>query len=174
MKNLPSMMPGQLKTMNEVMAEMMMPQILQECGGDRDVAEHLLQEMLPPDNSMYVLTNDQKLNGATSVLDEKLMDKVAETVGGNFYILPSSTHEVIIVPMTVGMEIKELEDMVKEVNKTQVMPQERLSDYVYTYDADLHQIHRADRDGKRNIAIEKSMERNDAPQEKSRNSVKGK
>ena len=43
------------------------------------------------------------------------------------------------------MEFKELEQMVQEVNQTQVAPGERLSDHVYEYDAKEHELFRSDR-----------------------------
>ena len=42
-------------------------------------------------------------------------------------------------------EIAALEAMVQEVNETQVAPQDRLSDHVYQYDNETHEIFRADR-----------------------------
>ena len=60
------------------------------------------------------------------------MDKAAERVGGDFFILPSSIHEILIVPDNGKME---LEAMVKEVNATQVAPADKLTDSVYHYDS---------------------------------------
>ena len=60
-------------------------------------------------------------------------------------MLPSSIHETLIIPKDAGMEFKELEQMVQEVNQTQVAPGERLSDHVYEYDAKEHELFRSDR-----------------------------
>jgi len=92
-----------------------------------------------------VLTNEQKLNGAAAILDDKMMDQIREKVGDEFFILPSSTHEVLIVPAEAGIGLEELESMVQEVNATQVAPQDRLSDHVYQYDAETREVFRADR-----------------------------
>ena len=48
------------------------------------------------------------------------MEDIAEKVGGDFFVLPSSIHELLIVPKQEGMELSELEAMVQEVNATQV------------------------------------------------------
>ena len=56
-------------------------------------------------------------------------------MGGDFFLLPSSIHEVILVPDNGKMDYRELEKMVHEVNETQVRPTERLSDNVYHYDS---------------------------------------
>ena len=142
--NLESLSPSTFKSMNEVMAEMMLPQMIEECGGDRDMAEAMLSAMMPPEEKMYVISNEEKLNGAAALLDDKLMDSIREKIGDDFFILPSSIHECLVVPADAGMELRDLENMVKEVNETQVAPQDRLSDHVYQYDADSHEVFRAD------------------------------
>ena len=63
------------------------------------------------------------------------MDQAAERVGGDFFILPSSIHEVLIVPDNGNMSLSDLEAMVKEVNATQVAPEDKLTDSVYHYDS---------------------------------------
>jgi len=145
-QNMDELTPASFKSMNEVMAEMMLPSLIAECGGDREQAEQMLEAMMPPmeDGKMYVLTNEQKTNGAAVILNDKVMDQISEKVGGEFYILPSSVHELLIVPRDAGMEVPELEKMVCEVNATQVSVEERLSDHVYAYDAQSHEIYRAD------------------------------
>ena len=62
------------------------------------------------------------------------MEKLGESVKGDFFILPSSTHEVLILPDDCGMTYQELKAMVMEINSTQVSPEDRLADEVYHYD----------------------------------------
>ena len=64
----------------------------------------------------------------------------AKKVGRNFYIIPSSIHEVILIPDTLDMDIRYMKAMVKEVNGTEVSPDEVLSDNVYRYDIDTDRI----------------------------------
>ena len=54
----------------------------------------------------------------------------------NLYIIPSSIHEVILLPDS-GKEpdATALKEMIREVNSTQVAPEEILSDNLYYYDA---------------------------------------
>lgn len=73
------------------------------------------------------------------------MEDIAEKVGGDFFVLPSSIHELLIVPKQEGMELSELEAMVQEVNATQVSREEKLSDHVYEYDAKEKELYRADK-----------------------------
>lgn len=85
---------------------------------------------------MFVATNKKKLNGAGVILYDGLLAKFAEKVGGDFYILPSSIHETILLPAIGDMDAEYLIRMVREVNATEVSPEEVLSDNVYMYHAD--------------------------------------
>ena len=85
---------------------------------------------------MFVATNNKKVNGAGVILYEGLLKAFAEKIGSDFYILPSSIHEVIFVPANGDMDVRYLIQMVKEVNATEVSPSEVLSDNVYKYHAD--------------------------------------
>lgn len=85
---------------------------------------------------MYVATNKSRLNGATAILYDGLLAKFAEKVGCNFYILPSSIHETILLPDTGDLDVDYLIEMVRSVNATEVSPEEILSDNVYKYIVD--------------------------------------
>lgn len=84
---------------------------------------------------LYIVTNQAKLFGAASLLLPHVMEKMGEFLG-SFYILPSSIHESIVVPASCDMEASELIDMVRQVNETNVDPEEILSDNIYYYDND--------------------------------------
>ena len=86
---------------------------------------------------IYVATNVLKMNGACILLYDGVLEKFAEKIGGDFYILPSSVHEVLFVPANREMDARYLVQMVREVNATQVAPDEVLSDNVYMYHADI-------------------------------------
>ena len=120
--NLSELLPSTFKGMTEVMSEMM----------GMSTEEMEMMGMTPEDEQMFVLSNSIKVNGASAVLDTKMMEEIAEKVG-DFFILPSSVHELLIVPVRSGMDVDSLESMVREVNATQVQLEERLSDHVYTY-----------------------------------------
>jgi hypothetical protein len=63
------------------------------------------------------------------------MDQAAEKLGGSFYILPSSIHEILLVKDNGQFDRASLEKMVREVNATQVAPEDKLTDSVYHYDS---------------------------------------
>ena len=89
---------------------------------------------------MYVATNSKKLNGACVLLYDGLLREFADRIGKSFFILPSSIHEVILIPDTFDMDINYMKAMVQEVNGTEVSPEEVLSDSVYRYDIDTDHI----------------------------------
>lgn len=89
---------------------------------------------------MYVATNSKKLNGACVMLYDGLLRDFARKVGRSFYIIPSSIHEVVLIPDTLDMDINYMKAMVKKVNGTEVSPDEVLSDNVYRYDIDTDRI----------------------------------
>ncbi len=85
---------------------------------------------------MYLLTNVQKYLGASVILYPGLLKRLGEQLKDNFFILPSSIHECILVPESAGCEREALRKMVCEVNDTQVPRQEILSYQVYYYCAE--------------------------------------
>ncbi len=86
---------------------------------------------------MYILTNQRKWNGAVQILNRKALESAAVLFGSDYYILPCSIHETILIPVgeQAGMAW-DLEQAVQEVNQTAVPPEEFLSSHVYRYCAD--------------------------------------
>jgi len=155
--------------MNETVLEMFAVDLAQEHGIDMEQAREMAAQMIPeaPD-TMYVLTNDTKVNGASEILRDDIRQEIADKIG-DFFVLPSSIHETLIIPKSAGMDRKELEQMVQKVNQTQVLPEERLSDHVYEYDAKEHELFRSDRAGEREKQKEKVREnKQERPSLKSR------
>ncbi len=85
------------------------------------------------DDPMYVISNRAKQNGANVMLFTQMFEDLAEKYKSDLFILPSSIHEVLAIPATVGMSENYLRDMVNEVNSTQVSVEERLSNSVYKF-----------------------------------------
>lgn len=89
---------------------------------------------------LLVATNDKKFYGANVMADMDVLEKISQVINDDMYILPSSVHEVLILPKEnakdLGMTPKALGEMVREVNRTQVEPKERLANHVYEYNRD--------------------------------------
>ena len=113
MENAQEIRPADFRTMAAVMAEMM-------------------ADMAPP---MYVATNQDKVQGAAVMFYPDFMDQAAKELGGDIFILPSSVHEVLILPDDGNMNAQELKEMVTSINASEVSPEDRLTDSVYHYDA---------------------------------------
>ena len=79
----------------------------------------------------------------------------------DFYILPSSIHEVIVVPESKSPVKQDLEEMVREINETQVMENERLTNEVYHYDSKEHVFERADKFEERQKEKEAQLGKNE-------------
>ena len=113
---------------------------------------------IPEENpQMMVVTNEQGVLGASALFCNGIMDKAAEHMNGNYFVLPSSIHEMLVVPDNGSFNRTDLEAMVKEANRTVVEPSDRLSDAVYHYDSKDRVFERADTFEKR--IQEKSAER---------------
>ncbi len=118
MRNMPHLYPVDFMNMSVVLKELY-----------RDPV-NLLDVELP----MFVLTNTQRINGAASLLYEGQLDKIAKILDQDFYVLPSSIHEVIIVPKSRGRDEEDLSRMVDEINHEQLAREEILSNHAYRYD----------------------------------------
>lgn len=95
---------------------------------------HIHEELeLPEKDKMYVLSNKLKNYGAACIAYPYILDMLAGVLKENFYVLPSSVHEVIIVPESSRIRQSELERMVREINETQVPEEEILSNHAYFY-----------------------------------------
>lgn len=91
-------------------------------------------DILPEDCGMYVLSNEHNLYGAAALLDERMMAHIYEKFDGEFFMIPSSVHEWIVLPKSIGaFDGNNLAAMIREVNATQVSHEDRLSDHAYTY-----------------------------------------
>lgn len=88
-----------------------------------------------PADSVYVLTNMSSIDGAAAILSDKAMKQAREAVGEDFFILPSSRHEVILVPRSSSLTVAEMTDMVVSANRTVVEDKDLLSDHVYRYNS---------------------------------------
>ena len=92
------------------------------------------EELPPSPDGMYVASSPSKNNGGVCIANPEFYKKIKKMANGKaFYILPSSVHEVIVVFDENGtINVQDLRDMVREVNDTQVAPNDLLSYSVYT------------------------------------------
>ena len=96
--------------------------------------EVLAEEEISP--QIMVLTNYLGVNGATVLLYDSFLQQVYEKLSGKFIILPSSIHEVIVMPLASAPPITDSQKMVEQINRSSVKEEEILSDSVYLYDGE--------------------------------------
>lgn len=92
------------------------------------------------DGRMYVLGNEKKLFGAAVMFYNDVLDEFSDRLKKNLFILPSSVHEVILIPDDGLQEPEELWKMVCEINDTQVEPEEVLTDALYYFSRNCKKI----------------------------------
>ena len=91
--------------------------------------------------NMWIVSNSVGINGATSMLYEENLHQLAEKLGDDLFILPSSIHEVIAVPAEMAEKnLTNLLRMVEEVNMGSLKLEERLSNSVYHYDRNARKV----------------------------------
>lgn len=101
----------------------------------RAVIEDLTGEEEPVDDEgIYVLSNNLRSYGAAVILYPGRLGQIGDYLGEDYYVLPSSVHETIIIPESMAPGKEMLSDMVEEINHTQVDAEEILSDQAYFYD----------------------------------------
>lgn len=114
-ENTPKLFPIRIRTMNEVIADI------------------LQGEVEGIESEMFIFSNESGINGASVLLYEHALSNFAASYQSDFYILPSSIHEVILIPCQKKFSQKQLIEMVKDVNSTQVPMEDILSNQVYIY-----------------------------------------
>ncbi|MCM1324995.1 MAG: DUF5688 family protein [Bacteroidales bacterium] len=127
-KNTPVLFPWECKTIEEALREI-------RGETDEDSAGQAKEER----GFMKILGNSAHVYGAACILYPGVLEELARKEGRNYYILPSSVHEVILLEEEAGENRELLKEMIKEVNDTQVSLEEILSYQLYYFDcADNH------------------------------------
>lgn len=123
LENTPRLLGYELTDMKSVLEEM------KQLEGERaDEIEEIEQEV-----PLYVLSNRTRVHGAACILYPDILKDFSYVVGKDLYVLPSSIHEVILLPADGTQDSGQLVEMVQEINRTQVEEEEVLSDSVYYY-----------------------------------------
>jgi len=121
-KNTPFILKPELKSMGQTLKEIMFN------SDDNEFDEEDFENCY-----MYVLTNEKKQFGAATILYDNELKDFSERIESDFYIIPSSVHEVIIIPSKFVDSSDSLDEMICEVNSSQVPLVDILSDHAYKY-----------------------------------------
>lgn len=126
-ENVKRLLPAQLFTVQQAVDE-----ILHSASGER---KNLLEGAQKADGDfMYVLSNPIRSLGAACIAYPEVLDMAGKILEDDYYVLPSSVHEVVLVPESKGMAPDEMDAMVVEINETQVEEEEILSNHAYIYE----------------------------------------
>lgn len=138
-ENTPQFFPASLDRIGEVLIRLMK----QKRAGhapDPDEEEEFCRQLEKlsqidedTDSGMYVLSNSTGCFGATCLLYQGMQDIIRDRIGEDYFILPSSVNEVIILGKSLAASMEDLEVMVGAVNAEHVPDEEVLSDMVYSY-----------------------------------------
>ena len=133
LKSSPQVLPVKWDALSDIM-KVEMRKGMEMNGYDEEEIEEALAE-LEPDLGMLVVTNEVGKNGASAIFYPGMMDEFAQKMDGDFFVIPSSTDEVLLMADNGELSIAQLNAMVQEVNETQVSEEMRLGNGVYRYDA---------------------------------------
>jgi len=153
--NTPALFPWTIDSMEEIMRGILAEDLSQKRASgktrgfpdgkkEEDWADELIGQITSDFSAgrvpMYVLTNRQKLNGAACMLYPDVLKNFGYKLGRDFFILPSSVHEIILVPDDESVSKEALWEIVTDINRTQVAQEEILSDSVYYYSREKDKI----------------------------------
>ncbi|WP_432631257.1 DUF5688 family protein [Brotaphodocola sp.] len=96
--------------------------------GEQDETE--CETTTPP---IYILTNSSGLYGAGCMLYPTVLEDLSDRLNQDLLILPSSIHEVLVLPADTPIGLRELQVMITTINQTEVLPEDRLSNQIYFY-----------------------------------------
>ncbi len=150
LRNMPIIFPPVIRNIEDVMRELLESGLKEDLihfrndtEGETIFSDEWVKELLEQMTGsfqiegekipMYVLTNRKKLLGAACILYPKVLKQFGDKLKQDFYVLPSSIHEVILVPTIPATEPEMLRDIVSDINRTQVAVDEVLADSVYFY-----------------------------------------
>ena len=102
--------------------------------------ENYLDGGTAPEGTLLVLTTEEGRLGASALLYPGIQEKIGKIVGGDYYVLPSSIHEVLILPDNGEQTPSELAKMVKTINENEVAPEDRLCNRVLRFHVDTQEL----------------------------------
>ena len=123
--NTERLFPWRCQSMAEALADM--------AGPDGSLEGTAGLDWSPEEVPMKILSNARRVHGAACVLYPGVLERLAWKEGRDLYVIPSSVHEMILLPDIGAQQPMELKEIIREVNRTQVDPAEVLSDSLYRY-----------------------------------------
>lgn len=126
--------PAKAVSMEEQIRE-----ILQRQGMDNETIDVLVDARMLRESPLWVVKNDAPVGGAAIIANTDVFDELSQKIGDDLYIIPSSVHEVLVMPAGQNDALK-LADMVLDINRTETLLADRLSNQIYKYDKENKEI----------------------------------
>ena len=121
-ENAPKLIPGDVGFLSDIL---------------NDFFEAVDMDITETDREMVVITTEKGIDGASAILYPGVLENASRYYNGDFYMIPSSLQEVILIAVRFGTDVDRLSDIVKNVNANVVREEDQLSDTAYRYDAKL-------------------------------------
>ena len=132
-ENMPRLFPACIRPIQDIICEMFEKTPIPGISLSEDFTECPSMENIS--SSMYVMTSENGINGAGTLLYPTVLQNFASSIQSDLYVLPSSIHEVILVPAAAPFvsSQEDLSEMVHEINQSHVAAEEILSDRAYLF-----------------------------------------
>ena len=131
-ENTPKLLPASFGGIDEVIRDIQKYRAEPEDEEDTEAEEKSC--------GMYILSNNIKNRGASAIFYPHILEMIGEILQSDYYILPSSIHEVIILSAETAIDKRDLLNMVSEINSMHLEEEEVLSENVYFFDRKLKRI----------------------------------
>lgn len=135
MKNTIEQMPIRFSSVYDVILNMMSREGI--CMNKNNEEEFRGQSMDAP---MYVLSNRKNYFGASVIYYPGVLQKISRQMNKDLIVLPSSIHEVILIPVNGNENYEEINRMISDINREEVAGEEVLSEHLYYYDRKLDEL----------------------------------
>ncbi|MBQ5951318.1 MAG: hypothetical protein IJL66_04140 [Lachnospiraceae bacterium] len=134
-ENAPRLLPPSLAVLSEILQELAESGAMQSVSIEAPTPDETLARIFRGETPGcdLVLSNIHFRSGAAAMFYPGLLRRIAGVLGSDLYLLPSSVHEVILVPVSIPATRLDLARTVQEINRTVVREEDRLSDRVYVY-----------------------------------------
>lgn len=125
--------PWQMDSLANIIVDSLQKKVSEEMAKEFEEEIAMLEQTKNGVN-LFVLSNDTGVNGASCILYDSVLKNFAKVQESNLFILPSSVHEVMLVPEDSETDPEFLENLVREANQSSVGLIDLLSDHIYYYD----------------------------------------
>lgn len=136
-QNTPDLAPARIRNMTDILHD-----IARKNAGEQydPAALDLVLQDEAACEPLFVLTNETGIYGAVCILYRNVLKNFADKLGKDLIIIPSSVHEVLLLPLDNEVSYKELNNMVVTINQSEVLPMDQLSNHVYRYERSTDRI----------------------------------